>query len=215
MSLWPWITPASDRRKKRHAKLEQGRAGTMLANVSGGPEPVIKAKVESVPLAKGPVRAALIMPRMPTTVQFKTKEDKGSLPSCVHALQLFTESETASLLADAKAVGSSIGWSDRGVSLPTQNVLVSNLSRVSQDRTLATIREVLLPFAKEKYPAHAAALDVQPLPRPGNLFIVRYRVVECLPRAQAEQERDQARVQPLPLRRGRLYGRRHVLPDIQ
>ena len=64
--------------------------------------------------------------------------------------------------------------SDRGVSLPTQDVLVQNLSKESQELVHRAIREQLLPFARRHYPHLNAAFDKQPYPRPGNLFIVRY-----------------------------------------
>ena len=64
--------------------------------------------------------------------------------------------------------------SDRGVSLPTQDVLVQNLSKESNDLVHRAIREQLLPFARRQYPHLNAAFDKQPYPRPGNLFIVRY-----------------------------------------
>mmetsp|Transcript_52217 Transcript_52217/g.111676 ORF Transcript_52217/g.111676 Transcript_52217/m.111676 type:complete len:510 (-) Transcript_52217:32-1561(-) len=126
----------------------------------------------------GRVRAALFVPSMLTTIQFHAehhrKPPQNGKASCVHALQMFTPLETAVILNDAKRIGSSIGWSDRGVSLPTQDVLVQNLSRESQDSVHRAIREHLLPFARRHYPNLNSAFDKQPYPRPGNLFIVRY-----------------------------------------
>jgi len=87
---------------------------------------------------------------------------------------MFSPEDTKFILDDAKQIGTSIGWSDRGVSLPTQDVLVQNLSQESQDLVHRAIREQLLPFARRQYPHLTAAFDKQPYPRPGNLFIVRY-----------------------------------------
>jgi hypothetical protein len=126
----------------------------------------------------GKVRAALFVPSTTTTVQFHGDGTKKLGPnarsSCVHVLQMFTPAETASILDDARRIGGSIGWSDRGVSLPTQDVLVQNLSKESQDLIHKAVRENLLPFARRHYPHLNAAFDKQPYPRPGNLFIVRY-----------------------------------------
>ena len=59
------------------------------------------------------------------------------------------------------------------MSLPTQDVLVQNLSKQCQELVHKAIREQLLPFARRQYPHLNAAFDKQPYPRPGNLFIVR------------------------------------------
>eukprot|EP00908_Phaeocystis_cordata_P019132 Transcript_30634.p1 GENE.Transcript_30634~~Transcript_30634.p1 ORF type:complete len:469 (-),score=106.64 Transcript_30634:227-1633(-) len=124
------------------------------------------------------VRAALFTPGAATTLQFHADHNKkpGSCAraSCVHALQMLTPAETSDVLDDVKRIGASIGWSDRGVSLPTQDVLVQNLSKESQELVHRAIREQLLPFARRHYPHLNAAFDKQPYPRPGNLFVVRY-----------------------------------------
>ena len=57
---------------------------------------------------------------------------------------MFSQAETASILDDAKRIGGAIGWSDRGVSLPTQDVLVQNLTKESQELVHKAIREHLL-----------------------------------------------------------------------
>ncbi len=67
------------------------------------------------------------------------------------------------------------------MSLPTQDVLVQNLSKESQDLVHKAIREQLLPFARRQYPHLNAAFDKQPYPRPGNLFIVRYSAANSRP----------------------------------
>jgi len=146
----------------------------------------IRAAIESLRVdgagsfsQNGRVRAAVFVPTMSTTIQFHAEAPKKSGPyggraSCVHTLQMFSAEDTKFILDDAKQIGTSIGWSDRGVSLPTQDVLVQNLSQESQDMVHKAIREKLLPFARRQYPHLTAAFDKQPYPRPGNLFIVRY-----------------------------------------
>lgn len=206
----------------------------------------------------GKVRAALFVPSTVTTVQFHGDGQKrpgaNARSSCVHVVQMFSQAETANILADAMRIGGSIGWcapppcarlhrlmtpmdvraflvvcfprllphapqvsqpaaqpaartlnarhaahsrvltraptcayllhsrrSDRGVSLPTQDVLVQNLSKESQDMVHRAIREQLLPFARRAYPHLNAAFDKQPYPRPGNLFIVRYSAASSRP----------------------------------
>jgi len=94
---------------------------------------------------------------------------------------MFSAEETQNILDDAQRIGASIGWSDRGVSLPTQDVLVQNLSKESQECVHRAIREQLLPFARRHYPHLNAAFDKQPYPRPGNLFIVRYQSTSARP----------------------------------
>ena len=79
----------------------------------------------SAPPATGRVRAAVFVPTTSTTIQFHAEQQKKSAPcsgraSSVHALQMFSPEDTKTLLDDAKRIGSSIGWVDRGVSLPTQ-----------------------------------------------------------------------------------------------
>jgi len=133
----------------------------------------------------GRVRAALFVPSTCTTVQFHgdnvKKPANNARASCVHVLQMFDPVETALILQDAQRIGAAIGWSDRGVSLPTQDVLVQNLSKESQDLVHKAIREQLLPFARRQYSHLNAAFDKQPYPRPGNLFIVRYSAASGRP----------------------------------
>ena len=137
------------------------------------------------------LRAALFVPEQSMTIKFHPESTKKSAArgQCVHSIEMFTRSETATILEDARRVGASIGWSDRGVSLPTQDVLVQHLSKESQDAVHRAIREKLLPFARRHYPHLNAAFDKQPYPRPGNLFIVRYcaRRRARRPRPQAPQ----------------------------
>ena len=131
------------------------------------------------------VRAALLVPSTVTTVQFFgdgcKKPGPNTRSSCVHVLQMFTPAETHSILSDAMNIGTCMGWSDRGVSLPTQDVLVQNLSKESQELVHRAIRQQLLPFARRQYPHLNAAFDKQPYPRPGNLFIVRYSAASQRP----------------------------------
>ena len=121
------------------------------------------------------VRAAIFAPSAATTIQFHAAESsrKGTCAR-VHALRLLTPEQTTAVLDDAKRIGESIGWSDRGVALPTQDLLVHKLSKESQDLVHRAIREQILPFARRHYPHLNAAFDKQPYPRAGNLFIVRY-----------------------------------------
>ena len=139
------------------------------------------------------VRAAIFAPAEATTIQFTTMKPSSRRPTgtwvgrgdtksedCaptqrhVHALRLLTPKQTAAVLDDVKHIGESIGWSDRGVSLPTQDVLVQNLSKESRDLVHRAIRKKILPFARRHYPHLNDAFDKQPYPCHGNLFIVRY-----------------------------------------
>ena len=56
---------------------------------------------------------------------------------------MFSAEETQNILDDAQRIGASIGWSDRGVSLPTQDVLVQNLSKESQELVHRAIRAAI------------------------------------------------------------------------
>ena len=91
-----------------------------------------------------PVRAAVFAPGVATTLQFHAgpsqKPGTCARASCVHALRLLTPEQTTAVLDDVKRIGESIGWSDRGVSLPTQDVLVQKLSKESQDLVHRAIR---------------------------------------------------------------------------
>lgn len=179
MSIWPFRRPA----EKKGSTSPQNHARELRIATSGAYS--IRATTEGTRIdgagsysQSGRVRAALFVPSTSTTVQFHAEHHKkhgsSARASCVHALQLFTREESATLLQDVKRVGCSIGWSDRGVSLPTQDVLVQNLSKESQELVHKAIRENLLPFARRHYPHLNVAFDKQPYPRPGNLFIVRY-----------------------------------------
>ena len=90
------------------------------------------------------VRAAVFAPGAATTLQFHVgpsqKPGTCARASCVHALRLLTPEQTTAVLDDVKRIGESIGWSDRGVSLPTQDVLVQKLSKESQDLVHRAIR---------------------------------------------------------------------------
>ena len=175
-ALLPWLRRRDD--KKSHNASYELRIAT-----SGSFS--IRATVENLKVdgagsysQGGRVRAALFVPATMTTVHFQgdgvKKPTAATRSNCVHVVQMFTPEETSSVLADAERIGTAIGWSDRGVSLPTQDVLVQNLTKDSQDLVHKAIRERLLPFARRQYPHLNAALDKQPYPRPGNLFIVRY-----------------------------------------
>jgi len=185
MSLW-W----SWRRKQDDGKKDKQQPTELRIATSGSFS--IRAMIETLRVdgagsysQAGRVRAALFVPSTCTTVQFHgdnvKKPSSNARSSCVHALQMFTPAETASILEDAIRIGASIGWSDRGVSLPTQDVLVQNLSKESQDLVHKAIREQLLPFARRQYPHLNTAFDKQPYPRPGNLFIVRYSAASGRP----------------------------------
>lgn len=180
MAAWPWPSWPF----KRDAKKEKLPPPSELRIATSGSFS-IRAGIENLRVdgagsysQPGRVRAALFVPSTTTTVQFHGDGTKrlgaNARSSCVHVLQMFTPEETASILDDAKRIGGTIGWSDRGVSLPTQDVLVQNLGKESQDLIHKAIREQLLPFARRHYPHLNAAFDKQPYPRPGNLFIVRY-----------------------------------------
>lgn len=179
MSLWPFRR-GSD--AKRH---DSSTSAAQELRIATSGSNSVRATIETLRVdgagsysQSGRVRAALFVPSTSTTIQFHAESHKkpgsNARASCVHALQMFSPQETSLILDDAKRIGSSIGWSDRGVSLPTQDVLVQNLSRESQDSVHKAIREHLLPFARRHYPHLNAAFDKQPYPRPGNLFIVRY-----------------------------------------
>jgi len=179
MSLWPFRRQGDG--KKGISTPSYARELRIATNCSQS----MRASVESLRVdgsgsyaQSGRVRAAVFVPATSTTIQFHAeihkKQGLGSRASCVHALQMFTPEETNVILDDAKRIGGSIGWSDRGVSLPTQDVLVQNLSKESQESVHKAIREKLLPFARRHFPHLNAAFDKQPYPRPGNLFIVRY-----------------------------------------
>ena len=90
------------------------------------------------------LRAALFVPEQSMTIKFHPESTKKSAArgQCVHSIEMFTRSETATILEDARRVGASIGWSDRGVSLPTQDVLVQHLSKESQDAVHRAIRRL-------------------------------------------------------------------------
>ena len=71
------------------------------------------------------------------TIKFHPESTKKSAArgQCVHSIEMFTL-EDGDILEDAR-VGASIGWSDWGVSLPTQDVLVQHLSKESQTPSTA------------------------------------------------------------------------------
>jgi len=182
--LWPFRRSAEkkDVKERQPSELRIATSGSFS----------IRATVEQLKVdgagsyaQPGKVRAALFVPSTVTTVQFHGDGQKrpgaNARSSCVHVVQMFSQAETANILADAMRIGGSIGWSDRGVSLPTQDVLVQNLSKESQDMVHRAIREQLLPFARRAYPHLNAAFDKQPYPRPGNLFIVRYSAASSRP----------------------------------
>jgi len=184
-SLWPF------RRSTAEGKKAQTQQPSELRIATSGSFS-IRATIECLRVdgagsyaQPGRVRAALFVPSTVTTVQFhgdgQKKPGANARSSCVHVLQMFTAAETANILDDAKRIGTAIGWSDRGVSLPTQDVLVQNLPKESQEMVHKAIREQLLPFARRQYPHLNAAFDKQPYPRPGNLFIVRYSAASQRP----------------------------------
>ena len=141
-SMWPF------RRSTDGKKAQSGQPSELRIATSGSFS--IRATIESLRVdgagsyaQPGRARAALFVPTTVTTVQFHgdgtKKPGANSRSSCVHVLQMFTAAETASILADAMRIGTTIGWSDRGVSLPTQDVLVSQhpLCHWSAEHSLA------------------------------------------------------------------------------
>ena len=156
MSIWPFRRPHDS--KKGVSNMSPSHAKELRIATSGSYS--IRAAIESLRVdgaggyaTGGRVRAALFVPDLLTTIQFHAESSKkpgtAARASCVHVLQMFTPEETAALLEDAKRIGSAIGWSDRGVSLPTQDVLVQNLSKESQEAVHRAIREHLLPYARQ------------------------------------------------------------------
>jgi len=184
-NIWPFSRRREDGKRDRHQPPSELRIATSGSfSIRASIEPL---RVEGAGgyAQGGRVRAALFVPSTMTTVQFHgdavKKATAAARSSCVHVLQMFTPSEASQILDDTKRIGVAVGWSDRGVSLPTQDVLVQNLSRESQELVHKAIREQLLPFARRQYPHLNAAFDKQPYPRPGNLFIVRYSAVSGRP----------------------------------
>jgi len=187
VNFWPF------RRREDSKKAQQAPPSELRIATSGSFS--IRASVEVLARVDGAgstscsqasrMRAALFVPSTMTTVQFHgdniKKPSASARSSCVHVLQMLTPSETAQVLNDAMRIGTAIGWSDRGVSLPTQDVLVQSLSKESQEMVHKAIREQLLPFARRHYPHLNGAFDKQPYPRPGNLFIVRYSAASGRP----------------------------------
>lgn len=180
ISFWP-----SRVRKQETARAHELRIATSGSSSINALVELVGGGVASQP-AHRVVRAAIFAPGAATTLEFDApgpaepsrklgtcaRGERGA--SCVHALRLLTPEQTTAVLDDVKRIGESIGWSDRGVSLPTQDVLVSKLSKESQNLVFCAIRETILPFARQHYPHLNASFDKQPYPRPGNLFIVRY-----------------------------------------
>ena len=176
ISFWPGRV-----RKQEASRAHELRIATSGSSSINALVELVSGSVASQPARR--VRAAIFAPGAATTLEFdapdpaKPSQKLGTCArgaSCVHALRLLTPEQTTVILDDVKRIGESIGWSDRGVSLPTQDVLVSKLSKESQDLVHRAIRETILPFARQHYPHLNASFDKQPYPRPGNLFIVRY-----------------------------------------
>ena len=176
ISFWPGRV-----RKQEASRAHELRIATSGSSSINALVELVSGSVASQPARR--VRAAIFAPGAATTLEFdapdpaKPSQKLGTCArgaSCVHALRLLTPEQTTVVLDDVKRIGESIGWSDRGVSLPTQDVLVSKLSKESQDLVHRAIRETILPFARQHYPHLNASFDKQPYPRPGNLFIVRY-----------------------------------------
>jgi hypothetical protein len=185
MSLWfPWHRRKDDSKKESQhlpSELRIATSGSFSIRAT-----VKELKIDG-PTSHTRVRAALFVPTTCTTLQFQSdgaarkKPSANTRTSCVHVVPMFTPVETANLLDDAIRIGTAIGWSDRGVSLPTMDVLVQNMSKESQEMVFRAIREQLLPFARKQYPHLSDAFDKQPYPRPGNLFIVRYSAASGRP----------------------------------
>lgn len=102
------------------------------------------------------------------------RPDRSKDPDRVASLPLFSPEASAALLADAKSIAKDQGVTDRGVRLPTDDVLVAKLPTASRLLVQQAIVETLVPFAKRHYPHLASKLAAHPIPPSGNLFIVRY-----------------------------------------
>jgi len=98
------------------------------------------------------------------------------VPAELHAVQLLSPLAAAAIASESRRA--CVKWESRGVSLPTQDMCVSQLSSASQALIYDAIKRRLVPFAKAHYPHLAGKLEKNPYPKPGNLFIVRYRVTE-------------------------------------
>ena len=112
-SIWPF------RRSTDGKKAQSGQPSELRIATSGSFS--IRATIESLRVdgagsyaQPGRARAALFVPTTVTTVQFhgdgSKKPGANSRSSCVHVLQMFTAAETASILDDAKRIGTTIGW---------------------------------------------------------------------------------------------------------
>ena len=116
MSIWPFRR--SDN-KKSSSNASQAHARELRIATSGSYS--MRAAIETLRVdgtggyaTTGRLRAALFVPDLLTTIQFHAENNKkpsaSARASCVHVLQLFTPQETATILEDAKRIGSAIGW---------------------------------------------------------------------------------------------------------
>ena len=127
--------------------------------------------------------AAVIRPTVqrPLTVQFKDPARRFmhmKATRCIHSFQLLSPEECIRLRADAVRVAKKSGYEDRGVGLPTNDVLINNLSQRSIKLIHTAVKERLLPIALRYFPhLYFVLLDMlhgEEQPRPGNCFIVKY-----------------------------------------
>jgi hypothetical protein len=90
----------------------------------------------------------------------------------LHAIRILSDVEAVHVITQAAAP--TIAWNNRGVGLPTQDVVVCSLPMDLQMLILRCLRDRLVPHIQALYPQHSAVLEQRPMPRPSNLFIVRY-----------------------------------------
>ena len=111
------------------------------------------------------LRAALFVPEQSMTIKFHPESTKKSAArgQCVHSIEMFTRSETATILEDTRRVhGARSAGATAAAACSTQDVLVQRLAKESQDAVRGAIREKLLPFERRHYPHLNGALDKQP-----------------------------------------------------
>ena len=87
----------------------------------------------------------------------RTSPPAARTAETVHAFRLFSPETAASLVSEAKLAAGRIGYKDRGVRLPTDDIVIEGLSGHHRDLITSAITNKLVPFAVRSRPDRPSA----------------------------------------------------------
>lgn len=112
---------------------------------------------------------------VPTAHHFLSRHKSGlPKPALVHILPaVISQIDCCAIIEDANKVANKKNWTDRGAKLPTDDVLVKDLTPANRRAIKNAFRQRLMPYVKAQFPQLNVGSE-SILPTDNNLFVIRY-----------------------------------------